>query len=105
MTRKIDPIMVEALLSEIGNKFFSVTFEKKDGTLKTIARARLNVTSRMADNGQTGTNEKSDAARATLAKHNLIPVVDLDAPEGKGWRSFKVESVVSIKFGGNEITA
>lgn len=102
MERKIDPVLVNGLIEIIGNGFFTVQFVKKDGTLKLIQTARLNVTSRMADKGKVGTNEASDRARATLAAHALIPCVDMSATEGKGWRSFKADSVVYIKGAGLE---
>ena len=92
--RVIDPVLIQFMLDEIGNTFFSVSFYNKAGELREIRRARLNVVSRMAN------NENSEKARETLAAHNLIPVIDLDVElkgtRDKGWRSFKADRVAAI---------
>jgi len=96
-TRTIDPVLVQALLDEIGNGFFHVKFLKKDGTEKDVPRARLNVTSRMAN------NDKSDAARATLAAHQNVPYVDLSVTDGKGWRCFNLAQVTYLRGAGQTL--
>ncbi len=100
--RTIDAGLVQIALETIGDTFFSVTFVKADGTER-YARARLNVQSRMAH------NDLSDAARERFAKNGQIPFVDMDidaaTDRAKGWRSFKLDSVTSLKGGGMVLVA
>ncbi len=97
--RVLDPVIVQAFLDTVGNTFFSVSFVKKDGTVRHISRARLNVTSR-----QVG-GEAGAAAGARLAANGLIPVVDLDVAEGTGYRSFALDRVVALKGRGEALGA
>ena len=98
----LDKGLVQIALNQIGNQFFKVTFVKADGSIRE-ANARLNVQSRMAH------NDLSDAARARFAANGQIPFVDLsidpETDRAKGWRSFKLDSVVSLHFAGAVLDA
>lgn len=83
-TTKVD-LTVEDVINSIGDKFFSLTFQKKDGTIRKMPKARFGVVKHTK-----GTGQKAKTA-------NLLTVYDMDA---KDYRSFYTDKVISIKSRG-----
>lgn len=75
----------EQLKKELKGKFFTVTFTKKDGTLRKM-NARLGVTKHLKG----GTKGYDDAA------HNFLTVFDLGK---RGYRTVNLSTVRSLKCG------
>ena len=72
----------------VGGKIFTVTFEKKDGTLR-ILNGRLDVKKHLKG-GSKGYN-----------KSNLLTVYDL---QNKGYRTVNLNTVTEIKAQGLKVT-
>lgn len=73
----------------IGNKFFSVTFIKKDGTLRNM-NARLGVTKHL----------KGGTKKYNTDSLNYLTVFDL---KKKAYRTINLNTLKSIKVDGKEI--
>jgi hypothetical protein len=72
------------LLGILQQQEVSLTFEKKDGTMRNM-RCTL----------QAGVVPPYEGKGTKAVNENVIPVFDLDA---QGWRSFRVDSVRKISF-------
>ena len=81
-TVQLNEATVEDVLSTVKDKFFTVVFIKKDGTLRTMnCRRGVKI-------GVTGTGSKS-------TNDDQIRVYDV---KNKAWRSFLKSRVVAIRF-------
>ena len=86
------PATRDALLALISNgRFFSVTFEKRDGTERTM-QARLGVTAHLKG----GEKAFSDAEKG------IITVFSTDA---NGYRSVRFDAIRSLSIGGETYAA
>lgn len=86
------------LINSAKGQFCSVTFIKKDGTRRVmvIQPAKL----KFEVKGESGSEPHRRAAETRVAAHpNLFPVWSVDA---KGIRSVNLDTVESIKVGGEE---
>lgn len=81
-------LMTSALIKAIKNgQIFSVTFRKKDNSIRTLV-------------GRKGVKKHLRGGESKIKKHeNLVSVYDLQA---KGYRSFDVNRVISLRAGGVE---
>lgn len=80
----------QEIIKLVGNKFFTATFTKKDGTLRKL-NCRLGVKKHL-----TGGGAKYDAA-----KYDLLTVYDL---KKQGYRTINLKTLQSIKSGGTELS-
>ena len=81
-----DIMKINNLKSFVGTSIFSITFTKKDGSLRKMT-ARLGVKSHLRG----GTKKFSDEER------DLITVFDMN---NNGYRSFKTSNVINLKCNG-----
>lgn len=79
----------EQLKKQLGGKFFTVVFTKKDGSVRKL-NGRLGVKKHLRG----GEKSFSDA------QINALTVFDLKA---KGYRTVKLDKVTSLKCGGKEL--
>ena len=94
---------IKSIIREAKSTIVSVTFTKKDGTLRTMS---FNARHKEGIKGLDASEQAQKAVETRKANNpNLIIVIDLAAkrktkkPEAS-WRSFNCESVVSVKAGG-----
>lgn len=71
----------------VGNKFFTVKFTKKDGTVRTL-------------NGMLGVKKHLKGGVKRYDKSNLVTVYDLKA---KGYRTVNLETLQEIKAHGLKV--
>jgi hypothetical protein len=83
----MNPDAVLDALRRRGTKFVTVTFVKKDGSLR-----RINGHLRAARHIVGGA--RGEAHSEAMKARGQVPIYDL---KNKGWRSFFVDSVVEIK--------
>lgn len=79
------------LIKATNGKFFTVTFIKKDGSVR-VMNARLGVEVYLKG-GQLAYDAESKG---------LIPVYDMKAEKGKGYRMVNVNTITHLKIGKNE---
>lgn len=79
------------LIKNTNGKFFTVTFIKKDGSVR-VMNARLGVEVYLRG-GQLAYDAESKG---------LIPVYDMKAEKGKGYRMVNVNTITHLKIGKNE---
>lgn len=95
--------IVKNIIRNNGNKFITVDFRKKDGTLRHMCVNR----SKVLEASIKGTNaEATDARKETLKKRNMICVEELVKPgcADHQWRTINCETVEKICCGGEEHT-
>jgi hypothetical protein len=80
------PEMVRAEIAKRGTKITTVSFVKKDGTVR-----RINGLFRTTSNMVGG--DRGEAQHETLKANDLVAIYSL---KDRGWRSFKTTSVVEI---------
>lgn len=81
-------LTIEKFISFVGDTIFTVTFVKKDGTLR-VMNARLGVKKYIR-----GGNEIANAKRkTTLTENNMLSVYDI---KEKDYRTINLNTVVSI---------
>lgn len=93
--------IVKKLIRENGNKFITVDFRKKDGTLRHIMVNR----SKVLESQVKGTAPEATAARKeTLKKRNMISVEEIVKPgcAEHQWRTINCETVEKICCNGEE---
>ena len=83
----MEPAQVQAAVRARGTKFATVTFLKKCGTPRTI-NGLFRATSHMVG-GDRGAQQHD-----TLRNNDLVAIYSL---KDRGWRSFKVDSVLEVK--------
>lgn len=83
----LDPATVRAEIRKRGTRFATVTFVKKDGSLRKI-NGLFRATSKMVGGDRGATQH--DVLRA----NNLVAIYSL---KDRGWRSFRVDSVVEVR--------
>lgn len=77
----------------VGNNFFSVSFKKKDGTIRTYSPARVGVSKfKLTKGGNNPVEHKSNLVTVNLPN------------EGNSYRTLNLDSIVSFKCGDREIT-
>ncbi len=87
MTRTMNPEMVRAEIAKRGTRFASVSFVKKDGSLRKI-NGLFRTTSNMVG------GDRGAAQHDTLKANDLVAIYSL---KDRGWRSFKLDSVVEVR--------
>ena len=87
MTQTMNPEMVRAEIAKRGTRFASVSFVKKDGSLRKI-NGLFRTTSNMVG------GDRGEAQHETLKANDLVAIYSL---KDRGWRSFKTASVVEIR--------
>lgn len=87
MTQTMKPAEVREAIRQRGTKIASVTFRKKDGTLRKV-NGLFRPTSKLVG-GDRGAHQHD-----VLRSNDLVAIYSL--PD-KGWRSFKADAVVEIK--------
>ena len=93
--------IVKQLIRENGNKFITVDFRKKDGSLRHMMVNR----SKVLEASVKGTAAEATAARKdTLKKRNMICVEELVKPgcAEHQWRTINCETVEKICCNGEE---
>lgn len=70
-----------------GTKFATVTFKKKDGTVRKI-NGLFRPTSKLVG------GDRGAAQSDVLKAHDLVAIYSL---KDRGWRSFKVDSVIEVR--------
>lgn len=83
----LDPATVRAEIRKRGTKFATVTFVKKDGSLRKI-NGLFRATSKMVG------GERGAAQHNVLRANNLVAIYSL---KDRSWRSFRVDSVVEVR--------
>ena len=83
----MDPAQVQAAVRARGTKFITVTFRKKCGTVRKI-NGLLRATSHMVG------GDRGDAQHDTLRNNGLVAIYSIT---DRGWRSFKIDSVLEVK--------
>lgn len=86
----IDRSKVQAVISSQGSRMFSVTFRKKDGTLRKL-------------NTRRGVRAKLAGGRSTL-KDSPVYRTAYDLQK-HAWRCFNIERVVEIRAQGKVVSA
>lgn len=86
--------IVKATLNAAGSRFLTVSFRKKDGTIRTV-NGLLNPISKMAMKGRVRVNIEK------LPSTGLVPIWDAN----KGWKSFRLDKVVGIQAEGIDLKA
>lgn len=87
MTPTMHPDAVERAIKARGTKFATVSFIKKDGTLRTINghfRAGKHIVG----------NDRGAAQSDAMKAKGLVPIYSL---KDRGWRSFSLDAVVEIR--------
>ena len=87
MTQTMNPEMVRAEIAKRGTRFASVSFVKKDGSLRKI-NGLFRTTSNMVG------GDRGAAQHDTLKANDLVAIYSL---KDRGWRSFKVDSVLEVR--------
>ena len=94
---------VKQIIREARSTIVSVTFKKADGSIRVMS---FNARHKEGIKGLEA-SESAQKAVATRKKNNpdLINVIDMNVKRKtrnaeKSWRSFKCESVISVKSGG-----
>lgn len=83
---------IKKALAEIGGQIFSVTFEKKDGTIRDMV-CRLNVQKDLK-----GTRPEANEKRIeTLVKNGMVTVWDMVK---NGYRVVNLSKIMKIKLNG-----
>jgi hypothetical protein len=77
---------IRSIINEIGSEFFTVTFTKKDGSIRTM-NCRKNVTKHLK--GGVSTTAKYD---------HLLTVYDVKA---EGYRNINLNTIIEVKANGN----
>ena len=83
----MNPTEVKDLIHRKGTKIATVVFLKKDGTPRTI-NGLFRTTSHMAG------GDRGAAQSDVLKANDLVAIYSL---KDKGWRSFKIDSVIEVK--------
>jgi len=83
---------VKALIQSNGNKFFSVTFIKKDGSERTLVGHIRKV------EGHNGHNNASH-----VEKYITVVLTEKDAKGNEQFRNVNCETIKSISMGGRKI--
>lgn len=83
----LNPDTVREIVHRKGTKFATVTFRKKDGSLRTI-NGHFRAGKHMVG------GEAGAAAHDRLRANGLVAIYSM---ADKGWRSFKADAVVEIK--------
>ena len=83
----MEPAQVQAAVRARGTKFATVTFRKKNGEVRKI-NGLFRATSHMVG------GDRGDAQHDTLRNNGLVASYSL---KDRGWRSFKVDSVLEVK--------
>ena len=86
--------IVKATLNAAASRFVTVTFVKKDGSIRTV-NGLLNPTSKMAQKGRVTVNIDQ------LPKDGLVPIWSA----ATGWKSFRLDRVTSVKAEGIDMQA
>ena len=103
MTTEEKVAIVKGLVNQHGNKFMTIDFIKKDGTLRHMMVNR----SKVLESQVKGTNAEATIARKdTLKKRNMICVEELVKPgcAEHQWRTINCETVKKIVANGEEHT-
>lgn len=87
MTPTMHPAAVHAAIRQRGTKFATVSFVKKDGSIRRI-NGLFRATSHMV--GGDGGARQHDVLRS----NDLVAIYSL---KDRGWRSFKVDQVVEVR--------
>ena len=93
--------IVKNLVRQHGNKFITLDFRKKDGTLRHMMCHK----SKVLESQVKGTNAEATASRkATLKQRNMICVEELVKPgcAEHQWRTINCETVEKIVADGQE---
>ena len=92
MYKTIDKILLKSKIKSLGGKIFTVTFRKKDGTVR-VMNCRNEVTKHLKDGpkGEIRTNTTE------LNNPNLKVVFDLKA---KGYRTINYDTVTQLRADG-----
>lgn len=99
ITEKVE--IVKNLVRQHGNKFITVDFRKKDGSLRHMMCHK----SKVLESQVKGTNpEATEARKETLKARNMICVEELVKPGTKEyqWRTINCETVEKICCNGEE---
>lgn len=83
----LDPQIVRDIVHRKGTKFATVTFRKKDGTVR-----KINGLFRAAKHMVGG--DRGAAQHDVLRANDLVAIYSL---KDRGWRSFKVDQVVEVR--------
>ena len=86
MTPTMNPEMVRDVIRKRGTRFATVSFIKKDGSIRTI-NGLFRAASKMVG------GDRGAAQHDTLKANDLVAIYSL---KDRGWRSFKTASVVEI---------
>lgn len=81
------PTEVRTIVRNRGTKFATVTFRKKDGTVRKI-NGLFRATSHMVG------GDRGDAQHETLRNNDLVAIYSL---KDRGWRSFRANSVIEVR--------
>jgi hypothetical protein len=87
MNPTLDPDTVQSAIRRKGTKFATVVFIKKCGTPRKI-NGLFRATSKMVG------GDWGDAQHDTLRNNGLVAIYSL---KDRGWRSFKVDSVLEVR--------
>lgn len=81
-------ITLSEIIKNTKGKFFTVTFTKKDGTIRTL-------------NGRLGVNKYLKGGKSTLNPEQFITVYDM---KNEGYRAVNVDTIQSVIVDGIEYT-
>ena len=87
MTPTMHPAAVHAAIRQRGTKFATVSFVKKDGSIRRI-NGLFRATSHMVG------GDRGAAQSDVLKANDLVAIYSL---KDRGWRSFKADAVLDIR--------
>jgi hypothetical protein len=87
MTPTMHPDIVRAMVKARGTKFATVSFIKRDGSIRRI-NGLFRATSKMVG------GDRAERQHDTLKANDLVAIYSL---KDRGWRSFKTDAVVEIR--------
>lgn len=88
MRRFLNPSMVKTFLESAGNKIFTVTFEKKDGSVRVL-------------NGRRGVHKNLKGGTPSPKKEGVITVFDLRVND---YRSVSLNRVIEARTCGTKLS-
>lgn len=93
--------MIKGLIKSHGNKFMTVDFRKKDGSLRHMCLHRSKV---LEGSVKDTAPESTEARKATLKRQNMALVEELVKPgeNGHQWRTINLETVEKVCCAGRE---
>jgi hypothetical protein len=86
-TNLMHPDAVRAAIAKRGTRIATVSFVKKDGSIRTI-NGLFRTTSHMVG------GDRAERQHETLKANDLVAIYSL---KDQGWRSFKLDSVVEVR--------